>query len=348
MKVRRSDEEDRRIGREAAAWLVKQDRGLRPAEQDEFLQWLAQDPRHRSWLQHANATWGRFDRIPDWRPEHGSKPNPDVLAPGVDAPGIATRLRRWGYVAVAAGLVVATVWSAWGPLAKAFRPGQESRLLFTRGGQLRELLADGSVVEMNKLTRIKVLYSGEQRRVIMEGGQASFSVVKDPARPFVVRAGGIDVRAVGTIFDVKIDDAHIEVLVTEGSVSVEDSVKGETLMAGSDNGTAGLLLSGQMVRVARMPERRVTPESVSAAELRQRLAWRAPLFEFDSVPLRAVVERFNQRNQIQLIVADESLKDVTIVATFRAENVEGFVRLLEETCDVVAERRDTRIFLRRR
>jgi transmembrane sensor len=55
-------------------------------------------------------------------------------------------------------------------------------------------------------------------------GEAHFFVEKDPQRPFVVNAAGIDVRAVGTAFNVRIDPAAVEVLVTEGRVRVDPAV----------------------------------------------------------------------------------------------------------------------------
>ena len=72
---------------QAAEWLARRDRGLTADEQDAFLQWLAEDPRHGEWFALHRRTVGDFNCLAQWRPEHGEAPNPDLLA----KPG----RRRW-------------------------------------------------------------------------------------------------------------------------------------------------------------------------------------------------------------------------------------------------------------
>jgi transmembrane sensor len=62
------------------------------------------------------------------------------------------------------------------------------------------------------------------------------------------------------------------------------------------------------------------------------------MLEFDATPLSEVVAAFNQRNAVRLVVADDALRGLPIVATIRSDNLEGFVRLLEATLGVRAER----------
>ncbi|MBI4626652.1 MAG: FecR domain-containing protein [Verrucomicrobia bacterium] len=57
-------------------------------------------------------------------------------------------------------------------------------------------------------------------------GKAHFTVAKNPSRPFVVSAGGGDVQAVGTVFNIRLRSEAIEVFVTEGKVQV-DSERGD-------------------------------------------------------------------------------------------------------------------------
>src|SRR6185312_8533669 len=87
----------------------------------------------------------------------------------------------------------------------------------------RKTLVDGSVVELRDTAEIAVDYAGPLRRVTLRRGEALFQVAKNPARPFVVKAGGLEVRAVGTAFSVQIDGAAVDVLVTEGRVSVNQA-----------------------------------------------------------------------------------------------------------------------------
>ena len=83
-------------------------------------------------------------------------------------------------------------------------------------------LEDGTVVELNKGAVLAVEFSARVRRVRLERGEAHFTVTKNPARPFIVSARGMDVVAVGTAFNVRLDSAVVEVLVTEGRVRVSE------------------------------------------------------------------------------------------------------------------------------
>jgi transmembrane sensor len=80
-------------------------------------------------------------------------------------------------------------------------------------------LPDGSLVELKEGSRIAVDFSAEQRQVRLVG-EAHFQVARDAARPFVVNAQGVMVRAVGTAFSVRVDSDEVQVLVTHGSVHV--------------------------------------------------------------------------------------------------------------------------------
>src|SRR5438270_643302 len=90
---------------------------------------------------------------------------------------------------------------------------------------------------------------------------------------------------------------------------------------------------------------RVIP--VSADEIARTLAWEPRLLDFASTPLREVVAEFNRGNEVQLVIADPSLSEMPIVASFRSDNVDGFVRLLELTSGVRAERNGHQVRLQR-
>ena len=81
-------------------------------------------------------------------------------------------------------------------------------------------LADGSVVELNRGAVVTERFTPDERRVQLVRGEAHFKVAKDLSRPFVVEVAGIAVRAVGTALNVRLDSAAVDILVTEGQVSV--------------------------------------------------------------------------------------------------------------------------------
>ena len=337
----------RRIDREAAAWLILRDRGFSAPEQDAFFQWLALDPRHGDWFARHQATWTEFNLLAEWKPEHSAEPNPDLLAKLPRKRRAAMRWAWFGGFAAAASIAMGLV---------LWLPGDRDETISTHAGSRapaitnayeRRVLEDGSVVELNRGTKLEIFYTALERRVRLDRGEAAFTVTKNPARPFIVRAGGVDVRAVGTAFNVRFDAKQIHVLVTEGKVRVDDALKGATVLAVTTPGEIPVLTAGQQVTIDVAPTVPTPVMQASTDEITRQLAWRPELLEFSSTPLSQVVEAFNRRNTIQIAVADQALLEMPIVASFRSDNVEGFVRLLELTGGVSAEHVGTRIVLRR-
>ncbi len=318
------DQPESQIDLAAADWLVRRDRGFTAQEQDEFFQWLAEDPRHGEWLSIHDRTWRDFNLLAEWRPEHSSEPNPDLLA----------RRRagsRWFWpatAAMAAGLtLLLAVWRPW------TKSAPDWTALATASAIQHRVLADGSEVELNRGAVIEVEFTPTERRVHLVRGEAHFAVAKNPLRPFIVRANGVDVRAVGTAFDVRLDPESVEVLVTEGHVQVQLPTTSVPVLSAGQRTVVSFALSAPPPRVL----------DVSPEEMAQRLAWQPQLLDFSSTALAKVVAEFNRRagetQGVKLIIADPELDGLPIVASIRSDNIEGLVRVLEVTAGVQVERR---------
>lgn len=331
--------DDRRIDLEAARWLVKRDRGLRASEQDEYLEWLTADPRHAEWMARHEQTWAEFDHLVQWKPEHSADANPDVLAP-------AKRPRpAWRIPALVLAAACVALWFGIGPHGSnpaALGTNGEHRTWVSHEYE-RRTLPDGSVVELNGDTVLELHFTAAERRVTLARGEAHFTVVKNPARPFVVTAHDIGVRAVGTAFNVRLAPDAVDVLVTEGVVKLEAPGG-----VGASEAMAPRLAARDRAIVPRQHGAAPQFSVVTDEEKARLLGWQPEFLEFDSAPLASVVRQFNRRNRVQLVLADEGLAQMPIVASFRSDNVEGFVRLLAVTAGVQVERREGVIQLRRK
>ncbi len=321
----------------AADWLARRDRGLTAAEQDDYLQWLASDPRHPALMARQEATFALMSRLSRWQPGGGGEPNPDLFAPG---PVRARWMRLAPWAAAAALAVLAGGYffrSA--PVSRPAAPAPAEAALATGFLRVNErrALPDGSLVELKDGSRIDVEFSPEFRRVRLQG-EAHFTVAKDRARPFVVEAGGVAVRAVGTAFNVRLDAGAVDVLVTEGRVSVEPvAVAGG---GAGEPGPAPALVEARQRTVVPLAPTAAAPEvvSVTPEQVREALAWQAPRLQFFETPLGEAVAEFNRRNPaFCLVLHDAELARVRIGGTFRIDNVEGFVRLLEVTLGIRGE-----------
>ncbi|MFO1446735.1 MAG: FecR domain-containing protein [Opitutaceae bacterium] len=207
-------------------------------------------------------------------------------------------------------------------------------------------LPDGSVATLNGDARITVEFSPLERRVFLVQGEAHFEVVKNPQRPFLVRAGDVTVRAVGTAFNVRLADNSVEVIVTEGRVRIEGT---QALTAAPATASPSYgpppdcpqLTAGERVSVVMRAGEWPQPVQVVTLvpqEIEQALAWQTTRLVFNETALAAVVEAFNAHNERKLELADEQLRVRTLTGVFRADNLDGFVRLVEASIDVRAER----------
>lgn len=314
----------RAIEREAAAWVVREERGLSPAEQDAQSQWLAADPRHGDALRERRWAWREFDRVAGLPDAIPAAPDPDLLAPRM-----VGRRRRWLAAPVLAA-AAALVFLALRPAPPAPVPPRALSTALAAPCE-RQTLTDGSVIELNRGARVSVEFSPGRRRVRLERGEAHFVVAKDAARPFVVEAGGVTARAVGTAFNVRVAPHDVEIVVSEGRVAiggVADAASGmEPVLEPRQRAVVDLHHAAPAAAIA----------TLSEAAVAERLAWQPRLLDFSDAPLGEVVAEFNRRNPVQLVLAGAALPGLRVNATIRSDNVEGFVRLLESAFDVRAE-----------
>jgi len=322
----------------AAQWLARRDRGLTPAEQDSYLQWLSQDPRHGPAIARQEKSWQALDALTHWRPEHSSTPNPDLLAPHRPA-----RIYWLSTALAAAAAVVLSfyLWSA-SPFGAA-RPHHEAII---HPGPERQTLADGSVVELNQGAQIEVRFTPGERHVRLVSGEAFFTVAKNAARPFFVDTDKVSVRAVGTAFSVSLTKSEVAVLVTEGRVQVLEhrltsetpavvapkvSVQEPVFLSGGQRAAIDLAPLAPTVVVAPVVQD-LTPAAIDRA-----LSWQGLRLEFVNMPLGDVVAEFNRYNRHKLVVGDTEAAAILVGGNFRADNAAGFVRLLEAGFGIAAE-----------
>jgi transmembrane sensor len=340
----------------AAQWLVRRDRGLSVAEEQEFTRWLRQDERHAQSLAELEKTWSLLERVP-------AACLPTV--PRRKWPGV----RTFGCLAAAAGIVMA-FFIAGAPHNSTVAL---TRTLSTAVGGLEKIkLPDGSMVRLNTATVLNVAFSARERRVQLTSGEANFVVAHDETRPFIVSIGAVDVRAVGTAFNIRQQSDTLEVLVTEGKVRVSDAFSGKSLLAFENTSPVSgntasnsrsvsadqersihspLLAAGQRVRILNKQESAVVAAnivSVAPEEVARALAWQNRRLEFSLEPLENVVAEFNRYNRHQLVIADPQLAMQRFGGKFPANDFDTFVQVLEASFNVVAERHKNETVLRLR
>ncbi|MEO7797188.1 MAG: FecR domain-containing protein, partial [Opitutaceae bacterium] len=191
----------------AARWTVRRDRGLSAAESIEYELWLAADPRHAAAMRRSVGAWARLDRLSD----HTAHQT------------IATATRRRSYwrraLALTSLAAAAAVAVGLFTFRRSVAPAAPVAAIAPSGPRT-VTLSDGSLVQLNTGAEVTEEFTATERRVLLGRGEAHFSVTKNPARPFIVTAGALQVRAVGTAFNINLQSDAVDVLVTEGRIAV--------------------------------------------------------------------------------------------------------------------------------
>lgn len=335
-----------RLEAEAAAWLARREEGLSAADAARFAAWRARSPQHVAILAELEDVWSAVNRARLQGRGAAWMNRVDSFAAHTSRRPLRRRMYwRVGVLAAAAAVVVGFFGP--GPAVREVSTPVVARTVILRPDQ--QALPDGSLVELNAGAEIVVEYSAAHRRVHLGRGEALFSVVKDPARPFVVVVGGVEVRAVGTAFVVRYDEDEVRVLVTEGHVAVERAADGHNLLPdaalGSDVvGGPGVLLrtldAGQRLEIPAAQSPRPGPAAtvVSPDEVATALAWRQRRVEFNSTSLAEAVPLFNQQPGPRLALANAETGALKISGVFWTDDAEGFARLLAASLGLSATR----------
>jgi transmembrane sensor len=310
---------------EASAWFARlQADGVSAREIRRFERWRDGNPRHAEAYAECEALWRMVLTV---------AAEPEIHAMRREALAAEPEAARFGWeklTALAATLVLLLVAGAmlWRtempgtPAADAvFAEGGDAATYRTGIGQRSEIrLADGTVVELNADTLIRIAYSDDQRRVRLLRGQALFDVAHDPSRPFSVEADGKRITALGTAFDVRLRDGELRVTLIEGEVSV---AREEGLFRPLAGGEERRLRAGEeLVTAAAMPF------EVRPANVTQSTSWRTGRVIFADEPLAEVVEEINRYSRRQVVLSDDSLGDLRVSGVFRAGSVNSFATAL--------------------
>jgi transmembrane sensor len=296
------------IDGEAARWAVRLSvSALEAGEQAELDAWLKKDVRHRGALVRARAMWLDLDRLAALAPE---------VSPQEHEPESAPPDAQWTRRSLLAAGLAATALTGAGSAWWLWR--RRGEVYVSDVGEVRRVtLSDGSSLALNTATRAVVRFDEARREVELVRGEGLFEVAKDPARPFIVRVGGVSVRAVGTVFSVRAVDRDVDVTVTEGVVEVADSAKSGSVSSRRVAADERAVVSdGRGIQVQR----------VARTDAERQLAWRDGMLAFDGEPLIEAVNQINRHNHRQITIDDPALAARPVVGLFRASDTAGFAQ----------------------
>lgn len=312
------------VANAAAAWALEVEQGLTAARAQQLKDWLAADPAHAPALAAAQDALAILAA-------HAA--DDEIMA--LRRAALAARSEPWGryrppVAAAAAVLLLMLPVAGWlvseqegrSPpmVAEATATLAETGRYATAVGERSTItLPDGSVMVLNTASQAEVTFGDNARTVRLLRGQALFTVAHGYPAPFRVEAGDRTITAVGTIFDVRMDGARVQVSMVEGTVRVEPrrhsdlSPQAETLSAGE-----------VLVAAPREPVR------VMTADVETLTSWREGLITFKDTPLSEAVAEINRYAGRPILLADAAAGRHRLSGTFRVGDPQRFARLMTE------------------
>ncbi|MBA0448661.1 FecR family protein [Stenotrophomonas maltophilia] len=263
------------IAREAARWWLDGHDGDR--DESAFEQWCRADPRHAAQYQHLQELWRAGATLPSLQRQQQRR-----------------QRRRVREVGIAVLLLCAL-----GLYSRHASP-PAAQVLRTASGEIRdEALPDGSHVLLSPGSEVRVRIDAQRRQLELQRGQAGFQVAADARRPFQVHTPQGTVTALGTAFDLAVQDNSSVVTVTEHRVRV-------------DSGNVSMLVDdGEQLRFdgqAAIHAATVTPGT---------LAWRERRLHWVSAPLADVTQGLDRWHGGHTWIIGEQLRQqpVTLIGS---------------------------------
>jgi transmembrane sensor len=311
----------------AAEWLIrKRDAQGWRAEDDAALDvWLAQSPAHEMAYWRLEAAWARADRLTALSPQSRRRM---LLSAGRKAAPIASRAAAAIVVMAGIALAANALWP---------HPPQAQIYKTAVGGRETLSLADGSQIELNTDTEVRIAGTANERKVWLEKGEVYLQIKHNPNREFVVLAGNRRIVDLGTKFVVRRDADKLEVSLLEGRARLE--------AAGDGDGAKSIELEPGDIAIAKANQTTLWKKPVAA--LADTLAWRKGLLVFDDTPLAEVASEFNRYNRKKLVVVGDAARKLAIGGHFQADNVETFARVAQGTLGLHVENKPDEIVITR-
>lgn len=326
---------DDQLLKEAATWFARMRGEEADAHREEFEAWLRRGALHRQAYNRASEIFAMGKHL-------GGGPKAPAAA---EEPGERST-RSKVLISLAALLILATAtWVALGgtafqsggpPIAERLGiPREVNRQLATRSGETREVrLEDGSVISLQGGTRVLVRFDQSARRLVLDQGTARFAVAHDP-RPLVVHAGGGQIRAVGTLFDVSIGGGgRVTVRLLEGSVLVTPATD-----PAAPRDVQRRLYPGQTMTFATLSPPRVEVPAPQAehAPPAQAASPADGARDYDGVTLADLVAAANRGASRPIRIADPAIGALRISGRFRIDDTSVLAERLAYLFDLTID-----------
>lgn len=200
----------------------------------------------------------------------------------------------------------------------------------TTTGIFRDTLPDRSIAVVNSNSAIKYItgLTGDTRAIELKG-EAWFDVTTDPAKPFIITVGGINIKVLGTSFNVKESADGVNVAVKTGAVML------------SRNDSSLVVKAGQQGVYNKAQQQFV----LAGAANNNTMGYATRVFNFNNATLKEITGELEKAYGIQVIFENKNLENCTMSSSFDNKPIQYVFEVISVTLNVQCRFENDRVYV---
>lgn len=299
-----------------------------PSELEELRRLGEKHPEDQYLLEILSEYWKTPGPLPDEEDLHSDAHFRHIIEAAEDALIIPIHRRplRMAAVAILTGLLIGAGawWTFYRPAPRTLLPVSKQEVAVKPGTRSRLLLPDGTSVWLNSDSKLTYdnHFGGDTREVTLEG-EAFFDVAKSPGHPFIVHTTGIDIRVLGTTFNVKSypREATFEATLIRGKIEVVKS-DARIVLVPYEKLVLDKTADARAARPASGPEAAITrvPPSLPDSAIAE-TGWVYDKLVFDGETFTEMAAKMERWFNVKIVIQDPGVAALRFHVTFEHETI---------------------------
>ncbi len=271
----------------------------------------------------SEISWDHFKPLIEGKSENANR-----IVPVSENKIIKVRTLKWAIV-IAASVLLAVFYAVFNDY------NTNIVKIFTGIHQHKKItLPDGSEILLNEKTSIdyNTKTFDQNRTINFLNGEALFNIKHNDKKPFKIKVSEIEIKDIGTSFDVRKEKKKVFVIVSSGMVSLSNKLSGEkAVLIKNQKGTCDLASK--------------TIISTGNDEVNY-TAWADHDFQFIQTPLTDIVKKLEEVYGTTILLDDEKLKNKKLTISFHNESVDSVLSIISQTIQIKIEKKDNTFHLK--
>lgn len=322
----------------------------------EVERWIEADPHHASFFDKFKSAWTDIDSIRSLTPEVIDQDWQYILGHIETTRNVSLPSRKlwyqnaWLYAAATVMLAVS--------VAGGYFLGRSSKPVITdntglvyneivvpKGEKSQLILSDGTKVWVNagSTLRFPNRFGTGSREVWLEG-EAFFDVAKSDKVPFYVHTSDLNIKVLGTKFNVKAyqDEGIVETTLVEGLVSLErkGTKKSEQKEVFLQPNHKAIYIRNDLSLITEEVKREISeplqPKKIiisNPVHVEVATSWKEGKLIFEDESLESILKKLERRYDVEITVEDESINEVKYSGVLKNVSVEQAIKAIQVTSD---------------